>query len=155
MATKATEVAEKASYERGVLDIETQLVEEVVGVCRDYCTEVWAEALNQAGVPAGSELRSARNIFIPEAIREDPAKLHPSVALPLPPLEHSLTIQESSLNAEVSVRAGKGKEVQPPIKVSQFEDTFIIRDVVSKAKEAEGVELKAVDSKKGPHPAKE
>lgn len=46
MATKATEVAEKASYERGVLDTETQLVEEVVGVCRDYCTEVWAEVLN-------------------------------------------------------------------------------------------------------------
>ena len=38
MAGEAAEVAETASYESGVLDTETQLAEEVAGVCRDYCT---------------------------------------------------------------------------------------------------------------------
>ena len=39
MAREAAEAAVKASYERGVQDMETRLVEEVVVVCRDYCTE--------------------------------------------------------------------------------------------------------------------
>ena len=64
-ATKATKIA---SYERGVMDTETQLAEELAGVCRDYCAEAWAEALNRAGVPATSKLRSVENIFFPKNI---------------------------------------------------------------------------------------
>ena len=89
MAREATEAVETASYERGVLDMEMRLAEEVTGVCRDYCTEVWAEALNRAGVPATSKLRSAENIFFLEDIQEVPATLplplfflHPSEQLP-------------------------------------------------------------------------
>jgi len=59
VAREAFEVVEMASYERGVLETETRLAKEVAGVYRDYCAEVWAEALNRAGVPATSELRSA------------------------------------------------------------------------------------------------
>ena len=96
-ASKAIEIA---SYERGVLETETQLAEEVVGVCRDYCTEVWVEALNRAEVLADFELRSAGSIFFPKDIREAPTMLPPPVANPpLPPV------------AEVSIRASKGKEV--------------------------------------------
>ena len=68
VAREAIEAAETTSYERGVLDTEMRLVEGVAGVCRDYCTKVWAEALNRAGIPATSELRSAKNIFFPEDI---------------------------------------------------------------------------------------
>ena len=68
VAREATEVAKTASYERGVLDTKTRLVEEVAGVCRDYCTEVWAEALNRERVPTTFKLRSAENIFFPEDI---------------------------------------------------------------------------------------
>ena len=68
VAREATEVVETTSYERGVLDTEIRLVEEVTGVCRDYCIEVWAEALNRAGVPATLKLRSTKNIFFPEDI---------------------------------------------------------------------------------------
>ena len=42
VAREASEAAETTSYERGVLETETQLAEEVVGMCRDYCAEIWA-----------------------------------------------------------------------------------------------------------------
>ena len=75
-----TAEAEKiASYEHGVLDTETRLAKEVARVCRDYYAETWAEALNQAGVPATSELRSTENIFFLEDIKE--------ILATLPPLE--------------------------------------------------------------------
>ena len=110
MAGEAAEAAETASYESGVLDTETRLAEEVAGVCRDYCTEVWAEAFNQARVPATSELRSAENIFFPEDIREVPAMLPPLAVLTPPPPEQLPSIQASSPNAEVPIGVGKSKE---------------------------------------------
>ena len=57
-----------ASYEHGVQEIEIRLADELAKVCRDYCKEVWAEALNWAGVPSTSEWRSVENIFYPEDI---------------------------------------------------------------------------------------
>ena len=35
------------------------------GVCKLYYSQVWAEALNQAGVEASSELRRAENVYYP------------------------------------------------------------------------------------------
>ena len=73
-----TAEAEKiASYEHEVLDTETRLAKEVARVCRDYYAETWAEALNQAGVPATFELRSTENIFFLEDIKEILATLPP------------------------------------------------------------------------------
>ena len=100
---EASEAMETASYERGVLETETQLAEEMAGVCRDYYIEIWVEALNWAGVPVDSELRRAENIFFLEA-------------------KHS-------------------------------KDALTIRDVVSKAKDAES-KSKAADPKENPHQAK-
>ena len=110
MAGEAAEAAETTSYESGVLDTKTQLAEEVAGVCRDYCTEVWAEALNRARVPATSELRSAENIFFPEDIREVPVTLPPLAVLTPPPPEQLPSIQAFSPDAEVPIGAGKSKE---------------------------------------------
>ena len=67
-AKEATEAAERTSYERGVMDTEARLVEEVVVVCRDYCTKSWGIAMDRAGVPADYELRRSKNIFFPEDI---------------------------------------------------------------------------------------
>ena len=108
MAREASEAMETTSYERGVLETETRLAEEVVGVCKDYCTETWVEALNRAEVPEDSELRRAESVFFLEDIREAPVALPPPMQLP--------TIQASSPNAKVSAGAGKGKEVQPSAK---------------------------------------
>ena len=46
MAREAAEVTVNASYERGVLDIEICLAEEVAIVCRNYCTESWGVAID-------------------------------------------------------------------------------------------------------------
>ena len=70
MAREASEAAEAASYERGVLEMETRLAEEVARVCKDYCTETWAEALNQVGIHVDFELRRTKNVFFLEDIRE-------------------------------------------------------------------------------------
>ena len=60
---EAVEAAMNTSYKHGVLDTETHLVEEVVIVCRDYVTESWGIAMDQAEVPANYELRRVKNIF--------------------------------------------------------------------------------------------
>ena len=86
VAKEATKAAKRAFYEHRVEDTENKLAEEVAGVCRDYYTETWIEALNSAGVPADSELRKVESIFLPEHILEAPMDL-PSTALPLLPPE--------------------------------------------------------------------
>ena len=87
VAKEVSKASEMASYKCGVQEMEIRLAKEVVGVCRDYCTEVWVEALNRAGVPANSELRKAENTFFPKDIREVPTMLPPSIADPLLPPE--------------------------------------------------------------------
>ena len=54
-AKEVSEAAETTSYERGVQETEIRLADELAEVCRDYCKEVWAEALNRVEVPATSE----------------------------------------------------------------------------------------------------
>ena len=115
VAKETTEAVERVSYEHGVEDTENRLAEDVVGVCRDYCTETQIKALNNAGVPADSKLRKAESIFFPEHIQEAPADL-PSTALPLPPPKQVSNIQDPTLDAEASTGAGKGKEVLPSAK---------------------------------------
>ena len=147
MAREASEAEETTSNERGVLDTETRLAEEVAGVCRDYCAKTWAEALNRAQVPVDFELRSAENIFFPEDIREVSMTLPPPVADPL------LAIQALSFEADILTGAGKGKEVQPQTKVKHSEDDLTIRDVVSKTKDAKS-KSKVADPKEDHHQAK-
>ena len=111
MAKEASGATKEAAYECGILEIETRLAEEVAGVRRDYCTEVWAEALNRARVPTNSELRRTKNTYFLEDIREVPTMLPPSVVDPFPPPEQLSTIQAPSHDTEVSVGSNKGKEV--------------------------------------------
>ena len=129
-----------------MLETETRLVEEVAEVCRDCCAKTWAEALNWAGVLVDSKLRKVENVFFLEDIREVPATLPPPEPLP--------SIQAPFLDVDkVPVGAGKGKEVQPPAEAKQSEDALTIRDMVSKAKEAES-KSKAADFKENPPQAK-
>ena len=84
VAKEAIEAAERTSYERGVIDTKAQLAEEVVVVCRDYCTESWGVAMDRVGVPADLELRRSEHIFFLEDIQEISLELPPPTALPLP-----------------------------------------------------------------------
>ena len=59
---KAAQVAQvtadaigKKFYGLGMQEIEARLTDELARVCRDYCLEVWTEALNVAGASASSE----------------------------------------------------------------------------------------------------
>ena len=118
MAQEAFGDAEMATFKCGVLETETRLVEEMAGVCRDYCIEAWAESLNRVRVPVDYELRSAKNICIPEDIQEVPEMLPPPVTDPLPSLEQLSIIQAPSPGVEISIGDGKGKEVQPLTKAN-------------------------------------
>ena len=69
---EAEEAEKKASYQLGVGETEAKLSEEILEVCRDYCSISWAHALDAAGIPADSTLRLPENVFFPLEIRENP-----------------------------------------------------------------------------------
>ena len=63
--------AEEEAYDAGVAETEAALKAQVPRVCRLCCSQVWNEALKQAGVDASSNLWKAECVFYPPAIRED------------------------------------------------------------------------------------
>ena len=69
-AEAARDKAEEEGYETGVAETQASLKAQIPGVCRLYCSQVWEEALKQAGVEASSDLWKAENIFYPPTIRE-------------------------------------------------------------------------------------
>ena len=72
MAKEVAKAAEATAYEHGVVETEARLTAEVTVVCRDYCAETYYKALDQAGVPADSDLRRADKVYYSKDIREDP-----------------------------------------------------------------------------------
>ena len=150
VAMETAKAAKAAAYKCRVMETETRLTAEVTVVCRDYCTETYYNALNQAGVPADSDLRRADKVYYPEDIGEDPTALPPPAALPLPPLEQPLTTRDPSQGIEILARIqkekrgdvgvfrptkkAKDKGVQPPTDANPSEDTLTIGDMVSRLK---------------------
>ena len=65
MAEEAAEASKQAAYKLGVQEIEVRLANELAKVCRDYCKEVWLEALNLVGVPATSKWRGGWERLLP------------------------------------------------------------------------------------------
>ena len=63
--------AEEEAYDLGVAETQVALKAQVPGVCKLYCSQVWNEALKQAGVDALSDLWKADHVFYPLAIRKD------------------------------------------------------------------------------------
>ena len=56
------EKAEEEAYDLGVAETQTTLKAQVPRVCRLYCSQVWNEALKQAGVEASSDLWKAEHV---------------------------------------------------------------------------------------------
>ena len=148
--------------------MEARLTAEVTVVYKDYCAEIYYQALNRAGVPTKSDLRRADQVYYPEDIREDPTALPPPIALPLPPLEQPLTTQDPSQGIEIPTGAQKEKKddvgvSRPEEKAKEkgkekakskadanpSEDALTIEDMVFKAKAAES--KSKIDSKKDSH----
>ena len=111
-----------ASYDRRVKDTEVRLAEEVATVCREYITLSWGVALDQAAVPADSDLRKTENIFFPEDVREIPDEVAPEEPLPTKALASDSTMPEA-------------KDAQPAVKDKLPEDSLSIREVAAQAKE--------------------
>ena len=63
--------AEEKAYNLGVAETQATLKAQVPGVCKLYCSQVWNEALKQAGVKALSDLWKAKRVYYPPTIRED------------------------------------------------------------------------------------
>lgn len=66
---KARDQAEQEGYDVGVVETEEALRIEVSRACRNYCLQVWNEALIQARVEASSALKRAESVYYPSAIR--------------------------------------------------------------------------------------
>ena len=55
-AESSKEKVEEEAYDLGVAETQATLKAQVPGVYRLYCSQVWNEALKQAGVEASSDL---------------------------------------------------------------------------------------------------
>ncbi|XP_023895104.1 uncharacterized protein LOC112007023 [Quercus suber] len=69
-AWASKEEAEGAAYAVGVAETEAAFKAQVPEVCRRYTSEVWKEALKQAGVEASSDLWKEESVYYPPAICE-------------------------------------------------------------------------------------
>ena len=91
-------------------EIEACLTDELDGVYRDYCLEVWTEVLNLTRVPAASKWRRAENVYYPQDLQEAPeAPLDPErdVAHATTTLEQLPITQASFTPPETSKEPGK------------------------------------------------
>nr|POF23437.1 hypothetical protein CFP56_07349 [Quercus suber] len=146
--------------DRRVQETEVCLADELAKIYRDYCQEVWVEALNLVGVPATLEWRKAENIYYPVDIPEVLAAL-PSPATLAPISSEQPSITQASLplvgGGSRPEDKGKGKEVKPlpeakgPAATLKLKDTALkAKDAVPKAKEAD-LQSKEADPK-APNP---
>ena len=69
-AESSKEKAEEEVYDLGMAETQATLKAQVPRVCRLYCSQVWNEALKQAGVEVSSDLWKVENLYYPYAIRE-------------------------------------------------------------------------------------
>ena len=54
LVKEAAETEKQTVYMLGVEETQVRLIEELIAVCRDYCSISWGKALDAAGVPMGS-----------------------------------------------------------------------------------------------------
>ena len=69
-AETSKEKDEEAAYNLGVVETQAFLKSQVPEVCRLYCSQVWNEALKQAGVEASSDLWKVESVYYPPTIME-------------------------------------------------------------------------------------
>ena len=81
-AETSKDKVEDEAYDAGVADTQATLKAKILGVCRLYCSQVWNEALKQAGVEASSDLWKAEKVYYPSAIRETTSARSEAVSAP-------------------------------------------------------------------------
>ena len=96
------EKAEEEANDLGVAETQATLKAQVLGVCRLYCSQVWNEALKQAGVEALSDLWKLERVYYPSAIKED--------ALPSSEVRDALEVAEAA-SPEAALAITSSKEL--------------------------------------------
>ena len=110
MAQEAATATETLAYERRVQETETRLTAEVTAVCREYCAEMYSQALDRAGIPADSDLRRMDQVYYLEDLRENPTPPPPPTTIPLPSPNEPLPTQKTSQDSELPIGVEKEKE---------------------------------------------
>ena len=64
-AESSKEKVKEEAYDLGVAETQATLKAQVLRVCRLYCSQVWNEALKQAGVEASSDLWKVEHVYYP------------------------------------------------------------------------------------------
>ena len=122
-AQASKEEAEEAAYASSVAETEAALKAQVPGVCQLYCSQVWNEALRQAGIEASSDLWKVENVYYPPAIREAaPSSSEAEVvseevgATPSEDILAATTCEESTKEADPSgvIEIDKGSNKKAP-----------------------------------------
>ena len=82
LVKEAIEAEKQVAYTLGVEETQARLTEELIAVCRDYCSISWGKALDAVGVPVGSDLRRPMSIYYDPEIYELPGSdsSHPEPA---------------------------------------------------------------------------
>ena len=125
-AEAATETAEDKGYNARVADTQASLKAQIPRVCRLYCSQVWEEALKQAGLDASSDLWKTENIFYPTAIRETTSTSSEKVS----DQHEGGVIQSEAI--QVSASSGeplKGGKLQDVIEASERMDPEVPKEV--------------------------
>ena len=81
-AKSSKEKAEEKAYDSGVAETLVILKAQIPGVCRLYYSQVWNEALKQAGVEASFDLWKVEKVYYPLAIRETASVSSEAVSAP-------------------------------------------------------------------------
>ena len=81
-AKSSKEKAEEEVYDSRVAETQAILKAQIPGVCRLYCSQVWNEALEQAGVKASFDLWKVEKVYYPPTIRETTPASSEAVSAP-------------------------------------------------------------------------
>ena len=113
---KAKDQAKQEGYDIGVAETKETLRAKVTEVCRAYCSQVWSEALNWAGVEASSTLRRAENVYYPSTIQALGSSTSLDVAAPnvASPIEEASSKDPLQSNSpkKVAEQAGRANKVE-------------------------------------------
>ena len=97
-------------------ETQSRLTEEFASVARDYCDVTWEKALDVAGVPADSSLRSLESVYYDLDIQLLPGSDPPPSEQPAPVSEAPVTNQALLTPVEVPTAshqdAGQGERVE-------------------------------------------
>ena len=69
-AKSSKDKSKEEAYDLGVAETQATLKAQVPRVCGLYCSQVWNEALKQAGVEVSLDLWKVENVYYPLAIKE-------------------------------------------------------------------------------------